>query len=76
MPTSVNSAIADQDLSRYFTAGDDDTIFHFCGSVPYTVVVQRGHFDFINGRKQIIRDVAAASQVRLIDLFEEFTRLD
>jgi hypothetical protein len=72
MPTSLNPAIADRDLSGYFTAGDDDTMFHFCGTVPYTVALQRQHLDFINRRNEIVRDVAGAAQVPLIDLFAVF----
>lgn len=72
MPTALNPAIADHDLSGYFTPGDDATAFSFCGNIPYSVPLQRRHLDFILERNTIVREVAAAAGVPVIDLWAEF----
>jgi hypothetical protein len=72
MATSLSAATADRDLSGLFVAGDDDTMFHFCGTVPYSIPLQRRHLDFISERNAIVREVGAATGIPVIDLFGEF----
>ncbi len=72
MPTALNAAIADSDLSGYFTKGDDATAFSFIGHVPYSVPLQRRHLDFIIERNAIVKEVGAAKGVPVIDLFTAF----
>jgi carbamoyltransferase len=68
MPTSLNRAIVDRDLSPYLTEGDGDTIFRFAGRIPYQLDGQRWAFEHILERNAIARDVCARLGVRLIDL--------
>ena len=72
MPTALNRNIADQDLSPYFTRGKRDTVFYFIGDIPYSLAVQRHLFDHITERNAIVREVAQATGVRLLDLYAEF----
>jgi hypothetical protein len=72
MPTALNRNILDRDLSRYFTGGDRDTVFTFAGDLPYSVAVQRRMFEHIAERNAIVREVAQAIGLRLIDLAAAF----
>ena len=72
MPTALNQKIVDQDLSQYFTAGHRDTVFTFFGYLPYSVQRQRFVFDHITARNAIVREVAQATGLRLIDLAVAF----
>ena len=72
MPIALNRNIVDQDLSRYFTGGDRDTVFTFAGDLPYSVAVQRRMFEHIAERNAVVREVAQATGVRLVDLAAAF----
>jgi hypothetical protein len=77
MPTALNPNIVDCDLSPYFAAGGDrDTVFSFAGSLPYSVQRQRFAFAHINERNRIVREVAAATGRRLVDLAATFETSD
>ena len=71
-PTPLNRKIVDQDLSPYFIAGDRDTAFSFAGYLPYSVERQRFVFDHITERNRVLREVAQATGLRLIDLAVAF----
>jgi hypothetical protein len=68
MPTALNRNIVDQDLSRYFTRGDRDTVFTFAGDLAYSVDLQRHMFEHISERNSIAREVAQAAGLGLADL--------
>lgn len=72
MPTALNQNIVDRDLSPYFTRGNRDTVFYFIGEIPYSLNVQRYLFDHITERNAIVREVAQATGVRLLDLHAVF----
>jgi len=72
MPTPLNRAIADRDLSANFARGDRDSVFGFAGDVAYSVRLQRYLFDHIGERNRIVREVAQATGKRLIDLAAAF----
>ena len=72
MPTALNRNIADQDLSRYFTGGDRDTVFTFAGDLAYSVDVQRCVFEHIAERNAVVREVAQTTGTRLVDLAAAF----
>jgi hypothetical protein len=72
MPTALNRSIADQDLSGFFTRGNRDTAFYFAGDLPYSVAAQRHMFAHITERNAILREVAQASGLRLVDLAAVF----
>jgi len=72
MPTALNRNIAEQDLSPYFTRANRETVFYFIGDIPYSLAMQRHLFDHITERNTIVREVAQASGVRLLDLHAEF----
>jgi hypothetical protein len=60
----------DDDLSKFVVDGDES--FTFLGRLPYSIERQRGAFAFICERNQIAREVCAALNIRVIDLFERF----
>jgi hypothetical protein len=72
MPTALNRKIADRDLSSYFTPGDRDTVFTFAGDLAYSVEAQRRMLAHITERNAIMREVAQAGGVRLVDLAAAF----
>ena len=72
MPTALNRNIVGRDLSATFTRGDRDTAFNFAGDAPYSVDLQRYLFDHISRRNALVREVAPASGVRLVDLAAAF----
>jgi lysophospholipase L1-like esterase len=67
LPTALNRTIVDQDLSRYFTRGNRGTAFYFAGDLPYSLELQRRLFDHVTERNAIVRDVAQARGLRLVD---------
>ena len=69
MPTALNRKIVDQDLSTYFRR---KPVFYFIGEIQYSLDVQRYLFDLITERNAIVREVAQATGVRLLDLHAEF----
>jgi hypothetical protein len=71
-PTPLNRKIVDQDLSQYFTGGGRNGGFSFAGYLPYSVERQRFVFAHIATRNAIVREVAQATGVRLIDLAVAF----
>ena len=72
MPTALNRKIVDRDLSSYFTPGDRDTVFTFAGDLAYSVEAQRRMLAHITERNAIMREVAQAGGVRLVDLAAAF----
>jgi len=72
MPTALNQQIADRDLSPYFTQGGRDTVFTFAGDLAYSMEAQRHMLVHITERNAIVRAVAQASGVRLVDLAAAF----
>lgn len=70
MPTALNQNIVDQDLSPYFRRRRP--VFHFIGEIPYSLDVQRYLLDLVTERNAIVREVAQATGVRLIDLHAAF----
>jgi len=72
MPTALNRDIVERDLSPYFNRGNRETVFYFIGDIPYSLAMQRHLFDHITERNAIVREVARASGVRLLDLHVEF----
>ena len=72
MPTALNQAIMNRDLSRYFRRGDRDTVFSFAGDLAYSVEAQRRMFEHIRERNAIVRAAAQAAGVRLVDLAAAF----
>jgi hypothetical protein len=70
MPTALNPSMIDDDLSKFVVDGDES--FTFLGRLPYSIERQRGAFAFICERNQIAREVCAALNIRVIDLFERF----
>ena len=72
MPTALNRTIVDRDLSRYFSPGDRDTVFTFAGDLAYSMQAQRHMLAHITERNRIVREVAEASEVRLVDLAAAF----
>jgi hypothetical protein len=72
MPTALNRKNVDLDLSPYFTDGDPDTVFRFAGIIPYSLDWQKFAFAHIGERNAIVRGVAAATGVQLIDLAAAF----
>jgi hypothetical protein len=72
MPTALNRNIAGEDLSPYFTRGNRETVFYFIGDIPYSLDVQRHLFEHITERNAIMREVAQATGVRLLDLHAGF----
>jgi hypothetical protein len=84
MPTALNAGIINDDLSGYFSPrltdwtkmylssdsnGPENLEFFFCGSFEYSVEMQKEVFGHILERNDIIRAVAAAQSIPLIDLF-------
>jgi hypothetical protein len=72
MPTALNRKIVDRDLSAYFTQGDRDTVFTFAGDLAYSVDAQRHMLAHITERNAVMREVAQAGGVRLVDLAAAF----
>ena len=72
MPTALNRTIVDRDLSRYFSPGGRDTVFTFAGDLAYSMEAQRHMLAHITERNRIVRAVAQASGVRLVDLAAAF----
>jgi lysophospholipase L1-like esterase len=72
MPTALNRHIVDQDLSSYFTGQDDHNPFTFCGDLAYSYQLQTIGFSYIMKRNDIVRDISARMNIRLVDLFAEF----
>ena len=72
MPTALNRTIVDRDLSPYFTQGGRDTVFTFAGDLAYSMEAQRHMLAHITERNAIVRAVAQASGVRLVDLAAAF----
>jgi hypothetical protein len=72
MPTALNRTIVDRDLSPYFTQGGRDTVFTFAGDLAYSMAAQRHMLAHITERNAIVRAVAQASGVRLVDLAAAF----
>jgi lysophospholipase L1-like esterase len=72
MPTALNQQIADRDLSPCFTQGGRDTVFTFAGDLAYSMEAQRHMLAHITERNAIVRAVAQASGVRLVDLAAAF----
>ena len=72
MPTALNRTIVDRDLSRYFSPGGHDTVFTFAGDLAYSMEAQRHMLVHITERNAIVRAVAQASGVRLVDLAAAF----
>ncbi|TMJ73850.1 MAG: hypothetical protein E6G73_10705 [Alphaproteobacteria bacterium] len=72
MPTALNRTIVDRDLSRYFSPGGHDTVFTFAGDLAYSMEAQRHMLAHITERNAIVRAVAQASGVRLVDLAAAF----
>jgi hypothetical protein len=72
MPTALNRTIVDRDLSRYFSPGGRDTVFTFAGDLAYSMEAQRHMLAHITERNAIVRAVAQASGVRLVDLAAAF----
>ena len=72
IPTALNLDIVERDLSPYFSRGNRETVFYFIGDIPYSLAMQRHLFDHITERNAIVREVARASGVRLLDLQAEF----
>jgi hypothetical protein len=68
MPTALNRAIVDRDLSRYFIPGDRDHVFTFAGDLGYSIEAQRHMLAHITERNRIVRAVAEAVGTRLVDL--------
>ena len=72
MPTALNPAIVERDLSGYFASGHRDRVFYFAGDLPYSLVVQRHLFAHVSERNAIVRAVAQASGTALVDLAAVF----
>jgi lysophospholipase L1-like esterase len=72
IPTALNTRLADQDLSRFFSDGGDSGAFSFSGNLRYSLDLQREAFDYIVERNRIARDCARQTGIPLIDLFAEF----
>jgi hypothetical protein len=72
MPTALNRQIVDRDLSSWFRGGDRDTVFSFAGDLPYSLAAQHHMFNHITERNAILREVAQASGLRLVDLAAAF----
>jgi len=72
MPTALNRQIVDRDLSSWFRGGDRDTVFSFAGDLPYSLAAQHHMLNHITERNAILREVAQASGLRLVDLAAAF----
>ncbi len=73
MPTALNKRMIAQDLaSSFITENDPDTHFIFFGIAEYSINNQREVFDYIVQRNAITREVCAARNIRVVDLFEVF----
>lgn len=72
MPTALNRNIVGCDLSPSFIKSGRDTVFRFAGDFPYSLAGQRYLFDHISERNQVVRAVAAATGLKLVDLAAEF----
>jgi hypothetical protein len=80
MPTALNPAIVDKDLSTSFGSGHSDEFvpelgkvaFYFYGSEKYSVEFQQKLYLHITERNEITREVAAERGLPLIDLFTAF----
>jgi hypothetical protein len=71
MPTALNSEILDLDLAPFFGAGGGEG-FTFCGHLPYARGIQRVAYEFIVERNAAARDVCAAADIPVVDLFAAF----
>lgn len=77
MPTALNGAVVDKDLSSYFAPGPIDDFFpeqgkvtfYFYGSYEYSRKMQQDVYRYILERNQLTREVAAEKGMPLIDLF-------
>src|SRR5437763_589797 len=72
MPTALNRNIVDRDLSAYFTQGDRDMVFTFAGDLAYSVEAPRHMLAHITERNAIVRQVAQARGIRVVDLAAAF----
>ncbi|MBV9829189.1 MAG: SGNH/GDSL hydrolase family protein [Alphaproteobacteria bacterium] len=72
MPTALNPRIVDTDLSSCFRGGGREVAFTFAGDVVYSVARQRFMFDYIMQRNEVVRQVALAKGITLIDLAVAF----
>ena len=72
MPTALNTALVEQDLSPYFLGGDRDTVFSFAGDASYSLAAQRYLFAHVTERNAILRAAARQAGARLVDFAEAF----
>jgi hypothetical protein len=72
LPTALNQDIVDRDLTPFFSEGDNDTGFSFLGRLPYSAVIQRALWGFVNQRNAIAQAVCDERGVRVVDLFSAF----
>jgi len=67
IPTALNPHIVDRDLSEFVVEG-----FTLLGRLPCTAATQIGAFAFVRERNRIAREVCAAMNVPVVDLYERF----
>ncbi len=72
MPTALNRTIIGRDLSASFVKSGRDTVFRFAGDFPYSLAAQRYLFDHISERNEVVRAVARAGGLPLVDLAAAF----
>ena len=73
MPTALNPALLDLDLSEFIESGRGAEGFSFCGqAAPYVPGIQRAVHEFIVERNAMTREVCAEERIPLIDLFALF----
>ena len=68
IPTSLNERVVNEPMGAFFVDGPTESGYRFWGSLDYSIDAAKGLFEAVSRRNDLIRRVARACALPLIDL--------